>query len=139
MDSLLTVSLLYEVVGKKEFKKGLVDLIFKEAKDIAEAGENKYIQIPKSVKSIEHDAFENCSSLTSITIPKSVTSIGRFAFAHCNSLTSVTIPNSVTSIGNYAFRCCNKLTSTTIPKKFETEMDEIFYGVDLSKVKITYT
>ena len=42
-------------------------------------------------------------------IPNSVTSIEKSAFEECSSLTSVTIGNSVTRIGNYAFRSCDKL------------------------------
>ena len=38
------------------------------------------------VKAIERSAFNNCSSLTSITIPSSVTSIGEYAFSECNSV-----------------------------------------------------
>ena len=38
---------------------------------------------------IEEHAFDDCSSLTSITIPESVTSIGRNAFDGCKSLTSI--------------------------------------------------
>ena len=73
------------------------------------------ITIPNSVTSIGRAAFSNCSKLTSITIPNSVTSIGDEAFDECSSLTSITIPNSVTSIGYRAFKDCSSLTSITIP------------------------
>ena len=59
-----------------------------------------------SVTSIGSSAFNDCSSLTSVTIPNSVTSINAYAFRGCSSLTSVTIPNSVTSIGGGAFSRC---------------------------------
>ena len=36
----------------------------------------------------------------------SVTGIGSYAFEDCSSLTSITLPESVTSIGNYAFGDC---------------------------------
>ena len=64
-----------------------------------------------TVTSIGADAFENNTSLTSVTIPNSVTSIGVVAFEYCTSLFSVTIPNSVTSIGGGAFWDCTRLTS----------------------------
>ena len=71
--------------------------------------------IPNSVTKIGDCAFNNCSSLASITIPNSVTSIGDWAFGGCNSLTSITIPNSVTSIKWCTFSDCSSLTSITIP------------------------
>ena len=76
--------------------------------------DSEYV-IPNSVISIGYSAFENCTSLTSVTIPDSVTSIGDSAFRGCTSLTNITIPNSVTSIGNSAFSGCTSLTSVTIP------------------------
>ncbi len=72
------------------------------------------VTIGSSVTNIGERTFENCSSLTSVTIPSSVTSIGSSAFSSCSSLASVTIPSSVTSIGSSAFSYCSSLASVTI-------------------------
>ena len=71
-------------------------------------GSDTVFEIPaeiggKKVTSIGYNAFENRTSLTSVTIPDSVTDIGFQAFYNCTSLKSVTIPASVTTIDNYAF------------------------------------
>ena len=86
------------------------------------------ITIPNSVTSIGDYAFSGCSGLTSVTIPNSVTSIGYMAFYNCTGLTSVTIPNSVTSIGGYAFSGCSGLTSVTIPNSVTSIGYMAFYN-----------
>ena len=84
--------------------------------------------IPNSVTSIGWYAFENCTSLTSITIPNSVTSIGGSAFDGCTSLASITIPNDVTSIGYGVFQGCTSLTSVTIPNSVTSIGSSAFSG-----------
>ena len=78
--------------------------------------------------SIGENAFQGCSSLTSVAIPGGVTSIGKQAFSGCSGLTSVTISEGVTSIGEYAFSGCSGLTSVTIPKGVTSIGDSTFFG-----------
>ncbi len=85
------------------------------------------IKIPNSVTSIGQGAFVYCSSLTSVEIGNSVTSIGDYAFYYCSSLTSVIIGNSVTSIGVYAFVYCSSLTSIQIPNSVTSIGEGAFY------------
>ena len=73
-------------------------------------------------------AFNNCSSLASVTIPDSITSIGEGAFLNCYSLTSITIPDSVTSIGDYAFFECVSFESITIPGSVTSIGEDVFRG-----------
>ena len=70
-------------------------------------GETEY-----AVTSIRYDAFNNCSSLTSVDL-SNCTSIGSRAFSDCSSLTSVDLSNC-TSIGYDAFSGCSSLTSVDL-------------------------
>lgn len=72
-----------------------------------------------TVTGIDWNAFENCTSLTSVEIPETVTYIGGSAFEDCTSLKSVTIPNSVTYIGSEAF-LNTALSGITIPASVQS-------------------
>ncbi|MCD7773994.1 MAG: leucine-rich repeat protein [Clostridiales bacterium] len=81
-----------------------------------------------SVTSIGDLAFEDCTSLTSVTIPDSVSSIGEWAFYYCSSLTGVTIPAGITSIGSGAFEGCTSLTSVMLPDGVTSIGSSAFYN-----------
>jgi len=96
-----------------------------------------HISLPDSITRINHEAFDQCTNLTSITIPDSVTSIGSYAFSGCTSLTSITIPDSVTNIDRGAFYGCTSLTSITIPDSVTSIGSYAFYGcTDLTSIII---
>ncbi len=77
-------------------------------------GKSGHFNIPNSVNKIGDYAFQNSTSLTSVTIPDSAITIGDYSFKNCTSLTSAIIPNNVTSIGVGAFQECTNLSTVTI-------------------------
>ena len=93
----------------------------KEAKIIQYKNGNKYsgdIVIPETIQyegvsynvvSIERLAFQDCSSLITVTIGNNITTIGDYSFYGCSRLYSVTIGNQITSIGEQAFGSCRFL------------------------------
>ncbi len=91
------------------------------------------IIVPDYVTSIGSYAFQDCTSLTSITVAeentayKSVdgnlyTKDGKtlIQYAFGKKDTSFTVPDGVTSIGNSAFEDCSSLTSVVIPDSVKT-------------------
>ena len=80
--------------------------------------------------SIGEHAFDNCSSLETITIPSSVTNIGSCAFQNCISLDSVIFEGNsqLTSIEEGAFWHCSSLTSILIPSSVTSIAGPILYG-----------
>ena len=79
--------------------------------------------IDDGVQRIGDSAFEGCIGLTSLILPNSVYYIGTSAFEGCAGLTSLTLPNNKLRIGSYAFKECTGLTSLTIPNA-----QDIYYG-----------
>ena len=86
------------------------------------------ITISSSVTSIGSAACYSCYALSSVIIPDGVTSIGNQAFQYCSGLTDVTIGSGVTSIGVLGFQSCTNLSSLTIPDSVTTIGQQAFEG-----------
>ena len=89
------------------------------------------VEIPSTINGINvttigDNAFNSCTSLTSIEISEGVTSIGEYAFTDCTALASVKIPSSVTSINEGAFCRCSALKSVEILNGLKTIGDSAF-------------
>ena len=94
-------------------------------------GTDAKVQIPETVDgtkvvSIGNYAFNNCTSLESITIPEGVTKIGYGAFNSCKNLSEVVLPDSLTALDNYAFEYCTALTDITLPAGLTTANDAFY-------------
>ena len=81
-----------------------------------------------AVTEIGNNAFEDCTSLTSVTLPEVVTSINTRAFSGCSNLISINIPDNIKNIGNRAFFECHSLTSITIPDGVSIDTSDMFSG-----------
>ncbi|MBQ3490171.1 MAG: leucine-rich repeat domain-containing protein [Clostridia bacterium] len=86
------------------------------------------ITIPSSVVSIGKKAFSPCNALKTLTLSEGLEKIGEMAFWNCGSLESVSIPSTVQEIGANAFSGCKNLKHVKIPRRFETQIDSIFFG-----------
>lgn len=90
-----------------------------------------------SVVSIEDNAFQRCSYLTSMEIPDSVISIGNNAFKSCYQMQKVKLPENLQSIGDRAFDTCKSLEEVKLPENLQTIGDYAFEQCDsLMKVEI---
>ena len=96
----------------------------------------KTVVIPANVTTIGGSAFENCSSLATVTFEKGSqlkTIAGGYygAFSDCKTLKAIEIPASVETIEASAFKGCSKLTTVTFEKGSQLKTiggDGSFYG-----------
>ncbi len=77
---------------------------------------------------IADNAFDGCTTLTSVKLPKKLKSIGDFAFNGCRALKVFKIPEHVVSIGKSAFAGCRALPEVTLPSGLTEISESSFSG-----------
>lgn len=77
----------------------------------------KSITIPTTVRTIQDQAFRDCTALEHIIFEKEsqLFEVGRYVFMNCESLKEVVFPESVTIVGAGIFAGCAALESITVP------------------------
>ena len=80
------------------------------------------------IEEISNNAFQDCTSLTSLNLPEGLWYIGENAFHSCTNLTSVNMLNGITRINRLAFWGCSGLTNITFPNSLSYIGEYAFYG-----------
>lgn len=91
------------------------------------------VVLPDGIESIGEGAFNQCTSLTSLTFPASLRNIGTWAFSNTR-LTSVVLPEGLEVIPDDAFRNVSTLTNVVFPSTLKTIGIEAFWGARLSNL-----
>lgn len=73
------------------------------------------IKFPKTLKSIEREAFSNNDSVTEISLPDGLESIGTYAFAGNTSLVKVSIGDGITELSDGVFSGDKLLKNISLP------------------------
>lgn len=92
--------------------------------------------MPISIEEIEDSAFENCSSLKSISLPMALKTIGDAALKG-TGLRTIEIPKSVFWLGDGLVADCQSMEHVTIPENIGRIPDRMFEGcTSLKKVEL---
>ncbi|CAJ1934618.1 unnamed protein product [Cylindrotheca closterium] len=100
------------------------------------------IAIPRSVTTIERDAFSYCRSLRQVHFDEDgvLAAIGESAFAYCRALAEVSIPSSVETIRYGAFNDCKCVTRVSFQEGLKVMEERAFANcVTLQNVDIPRT
>ena len=73
------------------------------------------VNLPKSLKIIDKDAFSDQKKLKKIVLPEGLAVIGSGAFSY-SGLERIVIPDSITRLEEYTFTGCDKLKKIYIPE-----------------------
>ncbi len=133
--------------------KGIGANCFKDSKIVS-------VYIPDTVTSIGNSAFENCSTLSSVTFASNVTkvdiganafkncialkemnlpacpTVGLTAFDNCTALKKIIFSRGTESIGSYCFSNCRSLESVYMPNSVTTFGTNVFDGCNQEKMKV---
>lgn len=93
--------------------------------------------IPENIVTINGDAFNGCSKMTSLSLPENISLIKIRAFYGCSSLTELTLPDSLKTLGCGAFSDCSSLTLVKLSANIEKLEGNTFrYCTSLSSINI---
>lgn len=102
--------------------------------------EQKVVNLPLSVHTIQDGAFYACDELEEVTCPEGLVRIGAEAFSMCRNLRKINFPVSLRTIGQEAFWCCENLREALLPDGLQELGSEAFLDcLQLKKARIPAT
>ena len=84
--------------------------------------------MPGTVVTVGNNAFQNCTSLSSVQFASGTTTIGTYAFAGCTSLNAVLTPATLTTIGANAYNGCTNLRHVIVSSAVKSIGANAFAG-----------
>lgn len=97
----------------------------------------EHFVFPKTIKSIDKQAFYYNGSLTEAELPECLTSIGKKAFYGCSKMTQVTF-RSTPTIQADSFGACSNLTTINVPWA-EGDVANAPWGANSATINYNYT
>ncbi len=86
------------------------------------------MRLPKTLKTIGARSFKDCAALRQIDLPTGVTAIGEEAFAGCKTLSGIELPVEIAAIAKGTFKDCAAFTYISLPFSVTALGDEAFNG-----------
>lgn len=74
------------------------------------------------------EALLECAALETVTLPAGTAWIDHASFAYCGKLSSLTLNEGLDTIGTYAFYCCQSLSRLDCPESVNEIGDSAFEG-----------
>lgn len=93
----------------------------------------RHVTLPRNLRSIDNNAFQGCTNLTSVDMSNKMSVIMTSAFEDCKSLTSLHLNDGLQVIAEYAFLNCS-LDSIIIPPTVKKIGDQSLSGNKLKKL-----
>ena len=144
----LTIPASVTTMGTNVFNnaKGLEEVVFEDGIALANIPTSTFqsssIQrcaVPASVKSIDNNAFYQCTQLESVTMPQGLTSIGNSAFRYCEKLDNVTLPGTLNSILDWSFANCTAMENLTVEEGVSSINRDVFQFSGMKNVVLPST
>lgn len=87
------------------------------------------ISMPDTVKQLGYAVFRNCQNLVNVKLSSNIQIINSHTFAGCSKLREITIPEGIREIKGFVFQDCTILSKVSLPESLEQMENECFFGV----------